>query len=146
MKGRKPKIDGELRGHHKKKPPLPLLPPGAPVCPEYLTGPARAEWNRLCQEQADLNRLSPVFRASMEGAAAVAGVIVGLQRKLKTCKDAKESKSLRRELNQYLALRLKHLAELGLTPVSRARAKDDSSSKQTDPLGDFLRGGTNGLN
>src|SRR5688500_5462005 len=130
MRGRKPKIDGPALGHRKHADLSAPLPPGAPECPVHLTGYGREEWTRLCIEQESLGRLATAFRGVMEVAALSKKQIVRLSRKLDREKNEDLRVSLGRQLNQFNATYHKSLAEMGLTPVSRARVKDDGGKRE----------------
>jgi phage terminase small subunit len=82
---------------------------GAPVCPEWLIGDAREEWNRIVPELDRLGVLTRVDNSVLVGHCATYAEIVSTVKAREPLKAAL--------LGQMRA----YACELGLTPAARAK-------------------------
>lgn len=89
---------------HEIKPTL-----GAPACPDFLTGDAREEWDRIVPELDRLGVLTRVDNCVLVGHCATYGEIVG------TIKSGEPLKAA------LLSQMRSYAGELGLTPAARAK-------------------------
>jgi len=87
----------------------PMPKPGAPLCPDWMTGDALVEWERIVPELDRLGVLTCVDSAVLEAHCLTYGEIVATVRAGEPLKAA-----LLGQLRAYAS-------ELGLTPAARAK-------------------------
>lgn len=133
MRGRKPKptalklLDGNpgKRAINGKEP---KAPPGLPGCPEQLSEPAKAEWNRIARALHEIGLLSTLDRTAFAAYCAAYGRWVEAEEKLqetpplvKTPSGYVQPSPWINIANRQLEIMLKFMAEMGLTPSARSR-------------------------
>lgn len=133
MRGRKPKptalkIAEGNPGKRRINVLEPKPPSSLPDCPDHLSETAREEWDRLAQSLNAIGLLTQVDRTTMAAYCQCYGRWVEAEQKL-----AETPAILRMPSgyiqqspwltisNKQLELMAKYMAELGLTPASRAR-------------------------
>lgn len=104
----------------------PTPPPGAPPCPEWLTGDALDEWKRITPALALMGVLTQVDHSVLLGHCVTYGEIVA------TVKAGEPLKAAL--LGQMRA----YAIELGLTPASRAKLSI-APPKGDDEYGQFFQ-------
>ena len=157
MKGRKPKPAAvrKLEGRRIEKHNRPTPQPSMPSCPEFITGEARAEWDRIAPQLYELGLLTKLDMATLAAYcyayAEWKEASEGVERDGFTIKTNAGNVIQ----NPYLGIKhtaaafmLKMAAEFGMTPVSRSRLQIEDNPKDFDPMEELLnriprRGNTN---
>jgi P27 family predicted phage terminase small subunit len=133
MRGRKPLPTAVRRGNgnpgkrgYNHAEPVP--PEGLPDCPPHLSPVARAEWDRIAQALYDMGVLTLVDRAALAAYCQAYGLWVEAEEKLKetpvmlkTPSGYVQQSPWLSVSNKQLELMGRYMAELGITPASRAR-------------------------
>lgn len=154
MRGRKPKptrlklIEGNP-GRWPLNAGEPRPDPKPPTCPAHLSPSAKAEWKRLIRDLFALGVITPFDRAALAAYCVSYGRWVEAERKLRETPILIKIPSGYIQQSPWLtiankALELMHryMAEIGLSPVSRARV--DARPPQRYSKFDGLIGGRTG--
>jgi len=125
----------------------PIAPNGVIACPQYLTGPARAEWFRLRPVLDAMGTLKPVDRNILAAYCQAYGRYVEAEKVLKekgplyrTKSDNVITSPMLWVSNKAVEQMLKLGAELGIGAATRSRVQVEKEPSLDDQLEGILRG------
>ncbi len=142
MRGRKPKPTAlkVVEGNPGRRPlngREPKPPAKMPTCPSHLSATAKTEWKRLARVLSDVGLLTLVDRTVLAGYCQAYGRWVEAEKKLqetptllKTPAGYIQTSPWLTISNKQMELMAKYMAELGLTPSSRARLSVNIPSEE----------------
>jgi P27 family predicted phage terminase small subunit len=115
---------------------------GHPACPSHITGEAKAEWDRLCDELDAMGILTTADRSVIAMAAKSWGRWVKAEGKVDETDEIVAAQKTKTPMhNPWLGVankafdqHHKMLVELGLTPSARSKIKIDKSNQEADDL------------
>ncbi len=125
------------RGYNRAEP---VPPEGLPDCPPHLSDVAHAEWHRIAQALYDMGVVTLVDRAALAAYCQAYGRWVEAEEKLKetpvmlkTPSGYVQQSPWLSVANKQLELMGRYMAELGITPASRARVASVLPPEQQMP-------------
>ena len=120
--------------------------PGAPVCPDYLTGAARDEWFRISALLASAGVLTDIDGTALAAYCEYFAQWREAHVKLRKTGNLIKTPNGYPVLNPYFIIAksafsqmARLLVEFGMTPSSRARVRVEKPVGPEDPLDAFLK-------